>query len=153
LRKNSKKENITNYISNKDDNKSTKSSNSLTVLYESFQNNKETIIPILILNAIMLLFGYLGEIKLMNNYSAVFLGFLPFFAIFYIIYENYVKFTKNGETLFWYFSVVWSLYGVAAIMPYFWKNISYNVLDIFAKNFFGIFLAYIAIKHNGKHKI
>jgi len=154
LRKNSKKENITNYISNKDDNnKSTKSSNSLTVLYESFQNNKETIIPILILNAIMLLFGYLGEIKLMNNYSAVFLGFLPFFAMFHIIYENYAKFTSNGETLFWYFSVVWSLYGVAAIMPYFWKNISYNVLDIFAKNFFGIFLAYIAIKHNGKHKI
>jgi bacteriorhodopsin len=148
----SKKENITNYISN-NDNKSTKSSNSFTVLYNSFQNNKETIIPIVILNAIMLLFGYLGEVKLMNNYLAVFLGFLPFFAMFYIIYENYAKFTPNGETLFWYFSVVWSLYGVAAIMPYFWKNISYNVLDIFAKNFFGIFLAYIAIKHNGKHKI
>jgi hypothetical protein len=101
----------------------------------------------------MLLFGYLGEVKLMNNYLAVFLGFLPFFAMFYIIYENYAKFTSNGETLFWYFSVVWSLYGLAAIMPYFWKNISYNILDIFAKNFFGIFLAYIAIKHNGKHKI
>ena len=83
LRKNSKKENIENYISNKD-NKSPKSTNSLTVLYESFQNNKETIIPILILNAIMLLFGYLGEIRLMNNYSAIFLGFLPFFAMFYM---------------------------------------------------------------------
>jgi hypothetical protein len=151
--RNENKENIENYTSNKHDNKSTKSSNSFTVLYESFENNKETIIPIVILNAIMLLFGYLGEINIMNNYSAVFLGFLPFFAMFYIIYENYAKFTPNGETLFWYFSVVWSLYGVAAIMPYFWKNISYNILDIFAKNFFGIFLAYIAIKHNGKHKI
>jgi bacteriorhodopsin len=127
--------------------------NSFKLLYESFQNNKSTIVPIIILNAIMLLFGYLGEVKQMNNYLAVSLGFLPFFAMFYIIYENYAKFTPNGETLFWYFSVVWSFYGIAAIMPYFWKNISYNVLDIFAKNFFGIFLAYIAIKHNGKHKI
>jgi bacteriorhodopsin len=127
--------------------------NSFKLLYESFQNNKSTIVPIIILNAIMLLFGYLGEVKRMNNYLAVSLGFLPFFAMFYIIYENYAKFTPNGETLFWYFSVVWSLYGIAAIMPYFWKNISYNVLDILAKNFFGIFLAYIAIKHNGKHKI
>lgn len=139
---------------NSDDTKLTKSNtNSFKLLYESFQNNKSTIIPIVILNSIMLLFGYLGEVKQMNNYLAVSLGFLPFFAMFYIIYENYAKFTPNGETLFWYFSVVWSLYGVAAIMPYFWKNISYNILDIFAKNFFGIFLAYIAIKHNGDHKI
>lgn len=151
--RNGKKENIENYNSNQCNNKSTKPSNSFTVLYESFQNNKSNIIPIVILNAIMLLFGYLGELNIMNNYLAVFLGFLPFLAMFYIIYENYAKFTQNGETLFWYFSLVWSLYGVAAIMPYFWKNISYNVLDIFAKNFFGIFLAYIAIKHNGKHKI
>jgi hypothetical protein len=153
--RNLNKEKITNYVSDIHDKsgKSKKSSNSLKLLYESFQNNKETIIPIVILNAIMLLFGYLGEVKLMNNYLAVSLGFLPFFAMFYIIYENYAKFTSNGETLFWYFSVVWSLYGLAAIMPYFWKNISYNILDIFAKNFFGIFLAYIAIKHNGKHKI
>lgn len=153
LRKNSKKENIENHSTIQLNDKKTKPSNSLTVLYESVQNNKETIIPIVILNAIMLLFGYLGELNVMNNYLAVFLGFLPFFAMFYIIYENYAKFTQNGETLFWYFSVVWSLYGVAAIMPYFWKNVSYNILDIFAKNFFGIFLAYIAIKHNGKHKI
>jgi hypothetical protein len=148
--RNINKENIQNYIS---DNKSTTPTNSFELLYETFQKNKSIIIPILILNVLMLLFGYLGEVKLINNYLAVFLGFLPFFAMFYIIYENYAKFTKNGETLFWYFSVIWSLYGIAAIMPYFWKNISYNILDIFAKNFFGIFLAFIVIKHNGKHKI
>lgn len=147
--KNGKKETIENRTS--DDTKSKKPiTNSFKLLYESFQNNKSNIIPIVILNAIMLLFGYLGEVKQINNYLAVFLGFLPFFAMFYIIYENYAKFTPNGEILFWYFSVVWSLYGVAAIMPYLWKNISYNILDIFAKNFFGIFLAYIAIKHNDK---
>jgi hypothetical protein len=148
--RNNKKDKKDNYFSGKDD-KSEKPTNSFKLLYDSFQNNKSNIIPIVILNAMMLIFGYLGEVKLMNNYLAVFLGFLPFFAMFYIIYENYAKFTPNGETLFWYFSIVWSLYGVAALMPYFWKNISYNTLDIFAKNFFGIFLAYIAIHHNNIH--
>ena len=151
--RNSKKENIENNSTTKPNHKTTKPSNSFTVLYDSFQNNKSNIITIVILNAIMLLFGYLGELNIMNNYLAVFLGFIPFFAMFYIIYENYAKFTQNGETLFWYFSIVWSLYGVAALMPFVWKNISYNILDIFAKNFFGIFLAYIAIIYkNGNHK-
>jgi len=147
LRKNSKKDNITNYISNKDDNnKSTKSSNSLTVLYESFQNNKETIIPILILNAIMLLFGYLGEIGVINNMIAVACGFIPFIIYYVMIYNHYAKYTAFGKQMFWYFAGVWSLYGVAAIMPYYWKNIGYNILDIFSKNFFGLYLAYLIWK-------
>jgi bacteriorhodopsin len=41
--------------------------------------------------------------------------------------------------------VVWSLYGVAAVFDFTTKNISYNILDLFAKNFYGLFL-YIIIK-------
>ena len=37
---------------------------------------------------------------------------------------------------------VWSLYGVAALMPADIKNISYNLLDIVAKNFYGLYLYY-----------
>jgi bacteriorhodopsin len=36
--------------------------------------------------------------------------------------------------------VFWSLYGIAAVLNFENKNTSYNVLDIFAKNFYGIFL-------------
>lgn len=100
---------------------------------------------ILPLNFLMLLFGYLGEINVINNYQSVLYGFLPFVAYFYYIYEKYAKYTKSGRTLFFIFSGLWSLYGVSALFPYLWKNISYNILDIFSKNFFGIFLAYVYV--------
>ena len=48
---------------------------------------------------------------------------------------------KNG--IFYWFVFFWSLYGVFAIMTYKIKNTGYNILDIFAKNLFGVFLSYI----------
>ena len=50
-----------------------------------------------------------------------------------------LKYTKSGLLLFYYFVVVWALYGVAALMSYKWKNVGYNILDLFSKNFFGLF--------------
>jgi hypothetical protein len=35
------------------------------------------------------------------------------------------------------------LYGVAAMFNSVWKNVSYNILDVFAKNFYGLFLSYL----------
>ena len=40
-----------------------------------------------------------------------------------------------GIVLFWFFSAIWSLYGVSALMPYYMKNIGYNILDIISKIF------------------
>ena len=44
--------------------------------------------------------------------------------------------------LFKFLLGIWSLYGVAALLPVLAKNISYNVLDIIAKNFYGLFIYY-----------
>ncbi len=107
------------------------------------KKNAQIITYILILNAIMLTFGLLNERSVLNKYVAVSLGFIPFIAMFYLIYENYAKYSEKGITLFTYFSSVWALYGVAALMPYNWKNSFYNILDLFAKNFFGLYLAYV----------
>jgi magnesium-transporting ATPase (P-type) len=107
------------------------------------KKNAKIITYVLILNAAMLTFGLLNEHHVLNKYLAVFLGFIPFIAMFYLIYENYAKYTEKGIVLFKYFSFVWSLYGVAALMSYHWKNIFYNILDLFAKNFFGLYLAYV----------
>ncbi len=107
------------------------------------KKNAKTITYVLILNAAMLTFGLLNERHVLNKYVAVSLGFIPFVAMFYLIYENYAKYSKKGIVLFKYFSFVWSLYGVAALMSYHWKNIFYNILDLFAKNFFGLYLAYV----------
>lgn len=109
--------------------------------------NYATFFKIVALNALMLLMGYLGEIKVMNVVPSVMAGFVPFFAMFYLIYDNYVKHsTFGGMTLFAYFFVVWAMYGVAALLSYKWKNVFYNILDLVAKNFFGLFLAYVILQ-------
>lgn len=102
------------------------------------------ILTIVILNAAMLIFGYLGEINKMELKLSVFIGTIAFLAYFYIIHKHYVediKDVKEAQVMFYLFFGIWSLYGVAALLPYDWKNISYNILDLFAKNFFGVFLA------------
>jgi len=112
-------------------------------LLELIINNSEKLLPIFILNTLMLLFGYLTEIGTLSVTKGVSLGFVPFFIMFYLIYENYAKFTHIGRISFFYFSIVWGLSGIAAFASYRIKNIGYNILDLFSKNFFGIFLAMI----------
>jgi len=113
-----------------------------------FKDNLNIFIPVLILNWLMLLFGYLGEMRIIPVFLGVFLGFIPFLIYYYIIYVNYVTQNVNGHILFWYFLFFWSLYGIAAVLPYYIKNACYNILDLFSKNFFGIFLSYIIFSGN-----
>ena len=113
-----------------------------------FKNNLNIFIPVLFLNWLMLLFGYLGEMRIIPVLLGVFLGFIPFLIYYYIIYVNYVTQKGSGNLLFWYFFFFWSLYGFAAVLPYYVKNSFYNILDLFAKNFFGIFLSYIIFSGN-----
>ena len=120
-----------------------KSNKKSPTLIESFQKNRATLIPILLLNCLMLFFGYLGEINVLSTSLSVSIGFIPFVLYFYMIYQHYAKYTFTGQLLFWVFGVIWALYGIAALMSYYVKNIAYNVLDLFAKNFFGLFLAYV----------
>ena len=113
-----------------------------------FKNNLKIFIPVLLLNWLMLLFGYLGEMKIIPVFLGVFLGFIPFLIYYYMIYLNYVTQNASNYLLFWYFFFFWSLYGFAAVLPYYVKNSMYNILDLFAKNFFGIFLSYIILSGN-----
>jgi len=132
---------------NTDTNTTKTINNNNDTFVEILQKNAYILIPILFLNALMLIFGYLGEINIIKEKMAVLCGFIPFILCFTIIYEKYAKYSEQGLILFWYFVSVWSLYGVAALFPYNLKNIFYNILDLFAKNFFGLYLAYI-IWHN-----
>ena len=106
-------------------------------------DNAHVMSKILLLNWSMLFFGYLGEMKILSTLSGVLLGFVPFLMYYYAIYEKYaVKSGEQGVKIFWYFFFFWSLYGVVAFLPYNLKNSLYNILDLFAKNFFGLFLSY-----------
>jgi bacteriorhodopsin len=113
--------------------------------FELFNQEFYTIIIILLLNWLMLLFGYLGEINLLPVILGVSLGFIPFLLYYYIIYTKYALLSPDGFKIFLYFFIFWSLYGVVAVLPYKIKNICYNILDLFSKNFFGIFLSYLLL--------
>jgi len=112
-----------------------------------FHQESNTIIIVLLLNWLMLLFGYLGETKFIPVLLGVSLGFIPFLIYYYIIYQKYALLTDDGFKIFAYFFIVWSLYGIVAVLPYKIKNMFYNILDLFAKNFFGIFLSYVLFKN------
>ena len=108
--------------------------------------NGQTIWNVFILNWAMLFFGYLGEMNILSTLTGVLLGFIPFLLYYYIIYQKYaVASSSTGIKIFWYFFIFWSLYGIVALLPYYLKNGLYNILDLFAKNFFGLFLSYIIL--------
>jgi hypothetical protein len=112
------------------------------------KDNSSVFVPVVLLNWLMLLFGYLGEMRIIPVLLGTFLGFIPFSLYYYIIYVNYVAPTEVGHLLFWYFFFFWSMYGFVAVLPYYIKNSFYNILDLFSKNFFGIFLSYMIFSGN-----
>jgi hypothetical protein len=122
-------------------------------LLQILRENAVPFAQILGLNWLMLLFGYLGEVGVIPIVAGVALGFAPFIAYFYIIYERFIvnaNNTDNTDTdtsmkIYAYFLVFWSLYGIVAVLPYTLKNTIYNVLDLFSKNFFGLFLSYLIV--------
>ena len=107
---------------------------------QSFYNeHKSDVRKMFIYNWLMLLFGFLGEIGTLPLKLSVSIGFVFFALTFKIVYK-YGKQTEKGKTFSKYFTFLWGLYGVAAVLPLAEKNISYNTLDVFSKNFYGIYL-------------
>jgi hypothetical protein len=130
------------YLGHKAEGKDTSSLNALDLMY----THRVVLAQVVGLNALMLLFGYLGELHKLPVKTSVFLGFIPFLLYYAIIYREFSCQSQEGIAIFYYFFVFWSLYGVAALCPYTVKNTMYNLLDIFAKNFFGLFLVYVLVK-------
>jgi hypothetical protein len=128
------------YLRNNEANIETKDS-----LIKIIYDNLNTLIPIVVLNFVMLTSGYLTEIKKVSQTNGVLFGFIPFLIYFYLIYEHFAKFSQYGSQIFYYFFIVWFMYGIGALMNYTTKNIMYNILDLFAKNFFGLYLGFVVL--------
>ena len=109
---------------------------------EFLNENKNTILSIFAYNLGMLMFGYLGEVDILSKYISIPIGFAFFAKAFDIIYREFGNKSIVGERLFIFLLSVWSLYGVAAAFPANLKNVSYNLLDIVAKNFYGLYIYY-----------
>jgi len=109
-------------------------------LFSLIKSEKNNILKILLGNWMMLLFGYLGEINIIDIKYSTPIGFIFFAYVFKMLYSNYAIKSYDSLKLYWPMFIFWSLYGIAAVFDFHNKNISYNILDIFAKNFYGIFL-------------
>jgi ABC-type transport system involved in cytochrome bd biosynthesis fused ATPase/permease subunit len=137
-------------------------------IFSILRENSAVIIIIVLLNALMLLFGYLGEINVIPVIWGILIGFIPFIIYYYLIYKNFVKSDTNTDTntnitnaqsninttilkLFLYFVFFWSLYGLIGFLPYYIKNTLYNIIDLFSKNFFGILLSYLIFTNSVKN--
>jgi bacteriorhodopsin len=94
---------------------------------------------LILLNFIMLIFGYLGETGYINHLLGCILGFIPFIILFTYIWQWYGDVIKN-KRIFTIFIIVWSMYGIVYFLPNKPKNISYNVLDVIAKVGFGMLI-------------
>ena len=118
-------------------------------LMEIIKDNKKSLIRITVCNLGMMLCGLLGEYGIIDKFTATILGFAFFGCVFNTIYKEYTKQNKKNLVLFWFTCIVWALYGVVYLFNSLNKNIAYNILDVIAKNFYGLFILYeIYLKRN-----
>jgi len=85
---------------------------------------------VVILNILMLAGGYLAETGRISKIVGWTIGAIALFFMFYIIYET---FHPGDKPIFWFFVVLWSLYGIVFFVPYEYNIILYSILDVIAK--------------------
>ena len=119
--------------------------NKPTRLADFLSTHSGSIVKIVLLNAAMLLFGFIGELGYLSPFISTALGFIPFILNFKYIKDTFLRYSEDKikNAIFYWFVFFWSLYGVCALFNNTYKNVGYNILDLFSKNFFGLFLAYI----------
>ena len=114
--------------------------NTIPTVTSIFYDNINILSWIFGLNAVMLLIGFFGEINIISKYLATIFGFCGLIGAFSLIYSNFVGENILNIYLFWFNFVLWCFYGIAYMFSYKYKNISYNILDIFSKNINGLLI-------------
>jgi bacteriorhodopsin len=98
------------------------------------------ILSIIALNYVMLFTGYMGETGVLERWVADIVGFIPFIAMFFIIYYNFIRPRPELSNLVLYglYLVIWSMYGIVYMIGEEWKNIAMNFLDLTSKCLIGL---------------
>ena len=128
-----------------------KNEENIITVQSVFKKDYKLIIQFVFYNFLMLLFGFLGEINVLNRNICLFLGTIFFLLGFNIIYKYYGKLNKDNKNLFYFIFITWALYGVSYLFNYKYRNTSYNILDIFSKNFYGLYIFYKIIKKKNSY--
>lgn len=105
---------------------------------------------IIFLNFLMLLFGFLGELNLINKFFCGIIAFIIFYKLYNKINLLLNKSTSKYKYIVKPFIIFWTLYGIIYFLTYFninddYQTISFNILDIITKGFFGLFIYYTTI--------
>ena len=98
----------------------------------------------------MMLFGLAGELNYMDYNTSIIIGFIPFVYYFKLIYDKFGLANTDSSKikLYWFFFIIWAIYGGVAFLPYEQKNTAYNILDLFSKNLFSVFLVIMILNSN-----
>jgi bacteriorhodopsin len=116
---------------------------SLVLSYENKVAIKlSSLFALLVFDFLMLIPGYLGEIGTISRASGTIAGYVGFFLLFGTLWRTYMsgsKVTNQSKIVFGIYFVLWTLYGIAYQANESTKMLSYNILDLFAKAFVGIF--------------
>lgn len=116
---------------------------SASSLFSFLKTDIKKISELLFYNFNMLFVGYLQELKLISLAISTVVGFFFFGLLFLKMFIYYVKNNSANYLIFYLMLIIWGLYGIAALYKNKIKNTAYNILDVFSKNFFGLFLAYL----------
>jgi bacteriorhodopsin len=126
--------------------------NEKTTLASFWEKHWDKTLIVFGFNFMMLAFGYMYERNLLDIVTSTLLGFVGFAGSFYVIWDSFAKDNEENYNLYFFMFSVWFLYGIAALLKPVWKNVSYNILDVIAKNFYGVFLSYIIYQKSINYK-
>jgi bacteriorhodopsin len=99
-----------------------------------------TILNVVALNYVMIAAGYMGEMKQIDRTVGDVVGYVAFFAMFFLIYYVFVMPRKcfDNYVLYGLYLGIWSIYGIAYMLDEENKNIIMNILDLTAKCLIGL---------------
>jgi hypothetical protein len=108
------------------------------------KNHTDSITQIILSNLSMLSIGYLYEIGKISKEVAFAYGFVFLVNTFSIIYMKAGHKSTRGRIIFFITFFLWSIYGIAFILPTSTKNTIFNITDLFSKNFFELYISILA---------
>jgi bacteriorhodopsin len=108
------------------------------------KNNAETVTRIIVSNFAMLSVGYLYEIGQISKQVSFAYGLLFLVNTFSIMYSEAGRKSRTGRIFILIMFLLWSIYGIAFILPTVRKNSIFNITDLFSKNFFEVYITALA---------
>jgi bacteriorhodopsin len=113
----------------------------------TYEFNTRALVPIVVYNWLMLLFGYLGEMGKISRQNGLIAGFIFFGLLLWTFWDSFVI-SNASKGLFAFLVIVWGAYGVFYTLPSQYKTVGYNILDMISKVGFSVFTLGTIINNN-----